>query len=361
MIVADLCGGGTERVFVHLLRALPRDRFDIHLGLWRALSDYEVPGDIPVRVIHKSRPWHFPRVITQTRDLVDRLQPDVVFSALAYTNLLTGCAINRARHHPRWVCRLGGAPQREFRILTALPARRILRTADCVVGNSEGVTSSAIRHLRLDPGRTCTIYNPLDIEKITRAAEAPLPLARPEGRFVVVHAGRFEPCKNQALLLRGFAGLRDTPSELWILGRGRMESHLKALARRLGIAGRIRWLGFRQNPFAFYRAADCFVLSSDSEGLPNALAEAMACGTAAVSTRCPFGPGELITHNETGLLVPMKDPGALSAAMQSLADDVPRRTALAAAGARSVRERLGMQTCIRAYVSALAGPGEEAG
>jgi len=68
--------------------------------------------------------------------------------------------------------------------------------------------------------------------------------------------------------------------------RGRLERH----AAGLGLGKRIRWLGFQRNPFAVVREADCFVLSSDHEGLPNVVIESLLCGTPVVATRCPYGP-----------------------------------------------------------------------
>jgi len=79
--------------------------------------------------------------------------------------------------------------------------------------------------------------------------------------------------------------------------------------------------GFVENPFAYMRAADLFVLSSASEGLPNALIQAMACGTPVVSTDCPTGPNEILQDGKWGRLVPVGDAEALASAMAAALDD----------------------------------------
>jgi len=97
-------------------------------------------------------------------------------------------------------------------------------------------------------------------------------------------------------------------------------------------------LGFEPNPYRFFRAADCVALSSDWEGLPNALMEAMACGTAPVATRCDFGPEELIEDGVTGLLVPPGDERAMAEALERLAASPERRERMGAAARQRIRD-----------------------
>ncbi len=80
----------------------------------------------------------------------------------------------------------------------------------------------------------------------------------------------------------------------------------------------------------------------------------MACGAPAIATDCPAGPAEVITHGETGLLVPVDDPGALAAAIARLLDDDDARAALAAAGRRAV-QRFTVDAVLPGYTRALLG------
>jgi glycosyltransferase involved in cell wall biosynthesis len=338
MTISDMSGGGAEREFSNLLRGLDRDVFDIRVCLWRPDTVYPCPPDIPVTVLHKHRPWDVFRTIRRLAATIDELRPDVLFSVLQYPNLVAGSALRRCSHRPRWVCRFLLPPELYMTGFKKVWAGRVLGAADRVAGCSRGIAGALVKHLGTDPARTMTLHNPMDLERVAALAGAALPIGRPEDTFVVAHAGRLVRQKNQSLLLKSFAHLRGRPRELWMLGRGPRERELRRLARRLGIASRVRWLGFQENPFPFIRAADCFALSSNSEGLPTVIVEAMVCGTPVVSTLCPYGPDELIRNGASGMLVPMDDPAAMAAAIQKIADDPQLGRRLAQEAERFVRD-----------------------
>jgi glycosyltransferase involved in cell wall biosynthesis len=323
LAISDLRGGGAEREFQLLARHLSRDRFEAHLCFWRPVFDYEAPPELPIHMLAKTRPWHLPRTVLGLRRLLDELEPQVVFSQLHYVNLVTGTALAAGRSRARWACRQVNDPRREMRGPFATWARLALRRADRALGCCDGVSRALVEHLRLDPARVSTLRNLVDLAQIEERSREPLPIERRAGSFAIVHAARLSAQKNQALLLHAVSRLSRAgrPVELWMLGAGPEEARLRRLAERLGLAERVRWLGFQANPHPFFRAADCFALSSDHEGLPNAVIESMALGTPVVSTRCPYGPEELIEDGVTGRLVPVGDVEALAAALGGLADD----------------------------------------
>jgi len=108
----------------------------------------------------------------------------------------------------------------------------------------------------------------------------------------------------------------------------------------LGLAGRVKLLGFVQNTIELYQAMDLFVLSSLREGLPNVVLEAMAMGVAVVSTRVAGIPS-LIEDGKNGILCPPDDVNELAAAMQRpLADEI-LRSQLATAGRRTIESQYG--------------------
>jgi glycosyltransferase involved in cell wall biosynthesis len=122
--------------------------------------------------------------------------------------------------------------------------------------------------------------------------------------------------------LRAFAAL-DPQRELrlLIIGDGPERPALEGLAHALGIAERVAFPGFQQNPFAYMARARLFVLSSAWEGLPGVLIQAMACGTPVVSTDCPSGPREVLEDGRYGPLVPVGAVEALAAAITRTLDD----------------------------------------
>jgi len=151
------------------------------------------------------------------------------------------------------------------------------------------------------------------------------------GHFVWLAAGRIVPAKDYRTLLRAFARVQGSlpQTRLWIAGEDRA-NHLPALqslARELRIDGAVRWLGLRRDLTALLDAADAFVLGSAWEGMPLALAEAMAMAKPVVATDVG-GVRELV--GGAGVVVPPGNPQALAAAMRQLAAETP-----------SVREALG--------------------
>jgi len=351
MTISDLSGGGAEREFANLLHFLDPVEFDVHVCLWRPVFNYAVPEGIPVTVLNKTKPWHVVRAIKLFAHLVDSFKPDIVFSMLHFVNIITGTALAIAHHRPAWVCRFNSNPEIEISGIKKYWARQVVPRADCVVGCSAGVARSLLKHLDLDSTRVRTTYNPVDIEIIERLSAEPLPIEKPRDAFVIAHAGRFSPEKNQTMLLQAVSQMKHKSIELWMLGQGPMEGDLKREAARLKIAGRVRWLGFQKNPFPFMRAADCFALSSIREGLPTAIVEAMACGTAVVSTLCPYGPDELIENGKTGFLVPMHDAGKLVEVLDRLASDDAMRTNLGKNAAREVREKFNRQRFQKEHIA----------
>lgn len=156
----------------------------------------------------------------------------------------------------------------------------------------------------------------------------------------IVALGSLRDIKNHPLLLRAFALVAREFSawSLTILGEGPERGALERLRAQLGLEERVHLPGLVRNPAAVLRQAQIFVHTSDHEGFPNALSEAMACGLPAVATDCESGPREIISQGIDGLLVPVGDIEALAAALRSLMMDEPRRAAMGMAALR-VRDR----------------------
>ena len=102
---------------------------------------------------------------------------------------------------------------------------------------------------------------------------------------------------------------------LLILGDGPLRNYLNELIIELNLENCISLMGYVDNPLKYFKAADLFVLSSNVEGMPNVLVEALMCGCTVVSTDCPTGPNELLKNNKYGYLVPVQNSEALASAI----------------------------------------------
>jgi glycosyltransferase involved in cell wall biosynthesis len=152
---------------------------------------------------------------------------------------------------------------------------------------------------------------------------------------VVLAAGRLTPQKGFDRLVEAFATVaRDHPGwTLHICGRGPRQDALQRQIVERDLVHRVILMGSIADLEEQMNRASIFVLSSRFEGLPMVMLEAMRKGLPVVSFDCPTGPGEVIAHNEDGLLVPEGDVDRLAAAMSELIEDEGKRRRLGAAAA----------------------------
>ncbi len=185
-----------------------------------------------------------------------------------------------------------------------------------IVTVSKGVREDFIQNFGVDAEQITTIYNPLDIDRIRQLA-----LEEPDflpSKPYFVAAGNLNRAKRFDLLIRAFERC-STNADLVILGHGGRLNRLKRLARKLGIHDRVHLLGYKANPYSYFSRAIALVGSSDFEGMPLGMLEALACGTPLVSTDCPSGPREILQGELASHLVPVGDVRQLSLAMDAIA------------------------------------------
>lgn len=149
-----------------------------------------------------------------------------------------------------------------------------------------------------------------------------------ERRKIIAGAGRLKDQKNFALLIHAFAMIADEFPEysLVIYGEGEKRAELESLVNELNLKGRVSLPGNIRNIVDVMEKNSMFILSSDFEGMPNALMEAMALGLPCISTDCPCGgPRFLIQDGVNGVLVPVGDVYAMSMAMRRLLSNKQNR------------------------------------
>jgi len=172
----------------------------------------------------------------------------------------------------------------------------------------------------------------------------------------IVMVARFAPQKDQALLLRALAGLKELPWELELVGDGPLLPQAQALAEELDLGERVRFLGRRLDVDRVLAGAQVFVLASRWEGLPLTVLEAMRAGLPVVASDVG-GVKEAVLEGETGFLVPRGDEGALRSRLALLLRDPALRVRMGRAGRRFYEEAFTLDRMLRkvweAYASLL--------
>ena len=350
-------GGGAERVMIALANQLAARGEQIEFIFIQAAGPFlaDLHPQIACVDLAAKRSLYAPYSLYRH---LSKSPPDVLISALNYINIMA-----------LLVCRgLGGKRPKliitEHGTLSAVKANlkgtgrwvpRLMQYcypwADQIVAVSDGVAEDLAEQLQLARSSIQTIYNPIDIDKILLKKQQVLShaWAQPErcaAMPLIVAAGRLVAVKNFPLLISAFNQLRrQQPCRLVIIGEGEQRVALQHLCAQSDYAEDIALLGFSDNPYAWMAAARLFVLSSNSEGLPTVLIEALVSGAQVISTDCPSGPREILAHGALGQLVPVGDVEALATAMLAALNTEHH----AALDLSSLRARFGQESIAQQY------------
>ncbi len=367
-VIGELEKGGAEYQLYELLRGLDRMRFEPRVcvlaarGYWaeriRALG-IEVTELAGTRSADPSRLRRLRRVLRATRPHVLHtiLWSGNCYGRLAAIGLGIPVVIAAERNliaRPPWQVRV---------------ERLLDRGTDCYLVNSQSIADRLVRQQGLPGAKMRVVHNGIDLAgvpafSLDRAA-ARAALGFEPGRRLVAQVGRLEPQKDYPTFLeaarRVAAELSDV--DFLIAGAGALQAELVATTARLGLSGRVRFLGLRHDVPALLAGVDVLALTSRWEGLPNVVLEAMATGAVAVATDVG-GCRELIIPGETGYLVPAGEAGAVARATLEVLQTPALAGRLAVAARRRVENEFAVGAMVAktsaVYEACLRGGGRRA-
>lgn len=317
--------GGAERVMINLTSQFAEAGNEVIL-LTSFVDKWEYPVAPDVRrltmeqeEIKQNKLMRNYTRIKKLRAICKQEKPDVLISFMAEPNFRA--LIATAGLPVKTIVSVRNDPNREYAgIAGKIVGKLLLPMADGCVFQTEEAQAWFPRRLK---EKSKIIFNAV--------AESFFQIKReyPEN---IVTAGRLVKAKNHSMLIRAFAKVAEKyPEEkLLIYGEGKERATLECLIKELKLDGRVLLMGATKQMQDALARAKVFVLSSDYEGMPNALMEALAAGVPSISTDCPCGgPRMLIEHEKNGLLVPVNDEDAMAEAMERLLQD------------RAIAEKLG--------------------
>ena len=358
-VLPSLAGGGAERAAVQILNALDPHAWDRSMYLFSREGPYLGEVDGGIRVVAGWPASRSGRMDGLRRFIRDE-QPDIVMVFLSFFSVLSSArmASRRVRvifNQQTPVSAFLADADYRWR----LPMRRKMFTwvarlsyphADAVVATSHGVADELRDQFGVPAKRLHIVPNPVDLKRIDAAAREPLDAAHEAvwTHPAVVAAGRLADAKNYPLMLDAFAIVRaQLPARLFILGRGELESALRARVHELGLDDDVVFCGFQPNPWKYVARGDVFLLTSHYEGFGNVLVEAMACRVPVVAT-ASHGTKEIVNSGHVGVIVDRHEPDAVASALAGLLRDTPSLVHMREA-ARCRAERFAMPAVAAEY------------
>ncbi len=313
-IIPTLGGGGAERAVARIASGLSdKYRYDTYILVYKRVeNEYLISNNVKLidcNCTHKNKIIR----VKILRGLVKKYRFDVVIpfsptqaeDSFLATRFSNSKFLNTVRNNP-WR-------------YPAKKKNRILR--DWLVDHADGcIFQTEEQKLYFNSSRVLNkiIYNPIESEYLLTERTY-----KKAEHFMT--AGRLSEQKNQKMLVNVWGKLENQNVYLEIYGEGPLDEYLKNLIIEKGLENRIKLMGRSNNMKDVLMKADAFILSSDYEGMPNALIEAMACGLPCISTDCKTGPKELIRSYENGLLVPTGDVEKMKEAIEYFIEN-PKET-----------------------------------
>ena len=322
-VIASLNSGGAERVVSHLANSFSDRGLDTSIVLFTNIIKYDINPSIKIQTLtpNGNKGRYFVNAVKLLRTELTRISPSIVYSFMSETNIITILAgvgkswktVVSERQDPNV------SPQDKFyrflRFITyPLASGYAFQTSDAKAYFSHRIQEKSI-----------VIHNPVNDVKAIKNDYSITGLAK------ICAVGRLTEQKNFEYLIESLAEVKKIYPmiSLSIYGEGPLETKLQKLISVLDLDDTVELKGHVPDIPSTIVSYDMFILSSDYEGMSNALMEAMAVGLPCISTDCPIGGSrELICNNLNGILIPIRNKEALIKAMLALLTDYDLRVKL---------------------------------
>jgi glycosyltransferase involved in cell wall biosynthesis len=353
-LIGQLRSGGSERQLCHLLQAMNRERYKPAVAVW----NYREEDPCVSRLQALGVPLHpLPRAssgrvrLKAFRRLIRRMKPEVIHSYSSYTNFAAWWAalgtetvavgglrsdfLEAMQENGRWLGRLSARWPRT-QIFNSLAAAEIARRSKS----------------SFTPGQVYVVRNGIDLQHFRATPLSTI------GRACVLGVGSLLPVKRWDRLLRATLSLKRRGFDFLVrlVGGGPLRAPLTQQAQALGIADCMEFMGHRDDIPGLLAHATFLVHTSDSEGCPNVVMEAMACGRAVVATDVGDTPS-IVDHRKTGFVVPRRDDAAFVERMAALIADRELCRRMGEAGRLKAEREFGLDCLVSETLAAYRAAG----
>lgn len=339
MIIARMGAGGAEKVVAWLSDCLCKDGYCVTVY---SLQNVECAFELNDRVVYKhgkktirnsnhtlrfiERLCAFPSAFHEIKKETKKNNYSLIISFTTSADIITGL-VSRFGKKIRYICSERNDPNRINMIMRAL-LLCVYRKSSFFVCQSEIVQ----KYYNAYMDNTVTIPNAINLKEI--------PPVKKENKKRIVSVGRLDPQKNYKLLINAFSALLnyDESYHLDIYGDGTQREELKRLIQNKQVGKNITLKGVYHNILEEINGSHIFVMTSDYEGFPNALMEAMALGIPIITTNFSPGTAEELIDGTNGIIIPCGDCNALICAMRTISSDDMLREKMRKASLEKIKE-----------------------
>jgi glycosyltransferase involved in cell wall biosynthesis len=324
IFLPSLEGGGAERAFVELANQFVKLGVNVDFVCAKLKGQYIDEVNSGIKLVDLSTTNKFIMLIRLIR-YIRKKKPDAILSGLDMPNIITvlACIISNYADKcfisERTVLSIFYKRFHPIRFIFLKPLfKYFYSNSKLIICNSYSAKVDLINNLGIRESKCHVIHNSVDIEQINILSAETINII--EGRIFnkpfLCAIGSLTTLKDFATLFRAFCIVRKSYlCNLVVLGEGKERRELEKLAVELNIDKFIIMPGFDKNPYRWLFKADVFISSSLLDGCPNALLQALACGTPIVATDCPGGTAEILENGKWGRLIKLSDPNAMANAI----------------------------------------------
>ena len=362
-LINTLGCGGAEKVLVTLLNELADYDYKLYLVIFEDIVDLKeyLNRNVKFICLHKKKKIDFFKLIFKLKSIINKIEPDIVINFQYYASFVSHAAVSMSRIKCKMISCEHSNPAENLDVkftkrLLWSAVSYVYNKSDSVVCVSEVVKQSLKNDFHVEEKKLVRIYNPIDLSSITEMAKEKIyhRFFDDENGIVIVSVGRLERVKRYDRLIKAFLAIHHKikNSYLLIVGKGSLENELSELISKYNMTDKIELVGFKKNPYPWMARSDIFVLSSDYEGLPMVLIEAMVCRIPVITTDCSSGPGELIENHISGIIAEGKSSNTLSKEIIELSLN-PEKRKMILNKALEQCQRFNSETIAREYIKTI--------
>lgn len=312
--------GGAERMTILIAKMLPQDEFEakfVIVGKTKGDIVKFIPTNFEITLLPIRGLWDF--CTLRIINLLRKEKPHAVFASLMYLNARVIWASK--------LFRVKSIIRNNIDLYNALPKNRwyaklSYRWADWIISQQDEMRDGIIKVTHSNPQKVVTLQNPIDTTLIDERAKAKSPYNKDDQSIKFVWTARIHRSKGQDILIRAFYIVHQAipNSKLYLVGKYELnDTYFQELAKYVKdneLSDSVIFTGFDDNPYKWVANAECYVMPSRKEGLPNSLIDAMFLGKPVVATICVPVVSRIVKDGYNGILVSPENVEAMAVAMQ---------------------------------------------